>query len=164
MEYCVEASVEAYTQEKNRAEIIRGKADSLFKWITLFVSIFNIAVPLIVKNSQIDYKDKLFVALYVFLMVFCVMSMIFILSVQFPEKIKFPILGTVILKKAKEQPEKYVDEIKRTYQRIIFLDTMTKQMRTVNDSAIKKVKNACINALCAIICMTALFAYVTLGM
>ena len=65
MGFCLEVSEESYQQEKHREEILKGRIDYLFRWLTLFISVFNIALPVTIKEAAINYKDCGFIFLYV---------------------------------------------------------------------------------------------------
>ncbi len=160
IKFCLEVSEESYQQEKHREEVLKGRIDYLFRWLTLFVSVFNIAVPIIAKETSIDYENCGFVVLYVLLMILLVTAMIIIVCLEFPKKVKIYPLGSDILKKVKEEPEKYKDEMSNNYQKILYQDAVTKQIQANNDKTAGLLKMVNGILIGAIICMAIFFVYV----
>lgn len=160
MRFCLEVSEESYQQEKHREEILKGRIDYLFRWLTLFISVFNIAVPVIIKEAAIDYKDCGFVFLYVLLMLLLVAAMIIIVCLEFPQKVKIYPLGTDILKKAKEEPQKFEDAIANNYQKILYRDAVTRQIQKNNDRIAGLLKTVNMILIGVIICMAIFFIYI----
>lgn len=164
MEHCLEISEERYKQEQHREEILKGRVDYLFRWLTLFISIFNLAVPLIVKEAKLNYKDKWFVILYLLLMVLFVAAMLIIVFLEVPQKVKIYPSGTDILKKAKEEPDKYTNEMKFRYQKILYRDVITGKLQQNNDkiASLLKVVNIILAAL--VVGLAGFFVYIVLAM
>ena len=91
LDWADQISKDAYEQEWQRMKILIQRADYMIRWLTLFVAIFNIAVPLIAKETNLDYSDCIFVSLYIFIMVFLVGSILPVIIINFPQKTKmFP--------------------------------------------------------------------------
>ncbi|MDD6071044.1 MAG: hypothetical protein PUC12_09585 [Clostridiales bacterium] len=160
MDFGLEVSEESYRQEKCREEVLKGRIDYLFRWLTLFVSVFNIAVPIIVKETSIDYKNCGFIILYVIIMILLVTAMTIIVCLEFPKKVKIYPLGSEILKKAKEEPQKYKDAISNKYQKILYRDTVTRQIQKNNDKTAELLKTVNVILIGTIICMAIFFVYV----
>lgn len=51
LDWADQISKDAYEQEWQRMKILIQRADYMIRWLTLFVAIFNIAVPLIAKEN-----------------------------------------------------------------------------------------------------------------
>lgn len=164
MQYCLEISEESYKQEQHREEVLKGRVDYLFRWLTLFISIFNIVVPLIVKEAEVDYKDKVFVGLYIILMLLLVVAMLIIIFLEVPRKVKIYPLGADILKKAKEEPDKYTNEIEYRYQKILYRDAATRKIQQNNDNIANLLKVVNLILAVAIIGMAVFFVYIVLAM
>lgn len=139
LEFCLQMGKQTYEQEVKREQEIRKRADYLFKWITFIVSIFNIAVPLIVKTDNIHFKDCAFVLLYAAIMLLFIVAVILVVSIEFPQKKKYYPLGTDLLKRAKEDITKFTNETDLQYQSILYTDVLTKKMSDNNDSLVKRL-------------------------
>lgn len=164
IKYCQKISDQAYEQEKERENKINCKADYLFKWLTLFVGIFNIAVPIIVKEAEINYRDFWFIVLYIFLMVLVVGAMLVIVILNFPKKVKIYPGGSDILKKIQKSANEDADDFWGAYQNILYKDVLTKQLSKNNNYALVCVTIANILLLMALVCMAIFFGYITWGM
>lgn len=164
IEYCQKISDEAYEQEKSREKAINNKADYLFRWLTLFVGVFNIAIPIIIKETQIDYKDTWFVVLYILLMVLIVGAMLTIVVLNLPQKVKIYPSGSDILKKIQRDSNKNDNNVFQTYQNVLYRDILTKQLSKNNDRAIVCIVIVNIMLALALICMVVFFVYITWGM
>lgn len=161
IEYCQKISDQAYEQEKERESKINCKADYLFKWLTLFVGIFNIAVPIIVKEAEINYRDFCFIVLYILLMVLVVCAMLVIVILNLPKKVKIYPCGSDILKKIQKSSNENSDDFLGAYQNILYKDVLTKQLSKNNNYALVCVTIANILLLMALICMAIFFGYIT---
>ena len=60
----------AYVQEKERYAELNRKAGAMLQWMSLFLGIFNIGIPLLVKAGKIDVSGGQYLGIYV-LMLFC---------------------------------------------------------------------------------------------
>lgn len=162
MEYALQIGTDAYEQEKRREQTINSKADYLFKWLTLFIAVFNIAIPLLVKEIDFDYKNCFLIIIYILLMISVVVAMCMIASINFPQKIKLLPKGCRIL----EQAEKFSDmdniDLDILYQKILFQDKITEQLSKNNDKAIIKITIANIAIIIAILCLALYFGYIML--
>lgn len=160
MEFCLEIGEQSYQQEKHREEVLTRRIDYLFRWVTVFASVFNIAVPVIVEEVELNYKNVGFVVLYIILMLLLVIAMIIIVYLQFPRKVKIYPLGTDILAKAKEEPQKYVDTISINYQKILYQDVVTGQLQRNNNKIAALLKKVNMLLIGAVICMAIFFMYI----
>lgn len=160
MEFSLEISEETYQQEMHREEVLTRRIDYLFRWLTLLVSVFNIAVPIIVKEVALNYKKFGFVFLYVILMLLLIIAMVIIVYLEFPRKVKIYPLGCDILKRAKEEPQKYEDTISINYQKILYQDTVTRQLQNNNDKIADLLKKVNVLLIGAIVCMAIFFIYI----
>ncbi|MEY8324694.1 hypothetical protein AALB47_12410 [Lachnospiraceae bacterium 54-11] len=160
MGFCLEVSEESYQQERHREEVLKNRIDYLFRWLTLFISVFNIAVPIIINEAAIDYKNCGFIFLYVLLMLLLVAAMIIIIFLEFPQKVKIYPLGTDILKKAKEEPQRFEDAMSNNYQKILYRDAVTRQIQKNNDRIAGLLKTVNMILTGAIICMAVFFIYI----
>ncbi len=69
-------------------------------------------------------------------------------------------LGTEILKKAKEEPQKFEDAISNNYQKILYRDAVTRQIQKNNDRIAGLLKLVNMILIGAIICMAVFFIYI----
>lgn len=161
IEFGLNVSEKAYSQEQEREKIIKEKLDYLFKWITFFITVINIAISFMMKQSVIDFQQKIFVGMYAVLMVVLILAMLVIVCLQFPRKIKTYPLGTDILKQIQSKPQEYGDGKAKNYKEILYKDAMTKQLRKSNDRALKGIVFANAMLIVAVICL-ALFLYGTM--
>ena len=69
MKFSLTISEKAYLQEVEREKVIKEKVDYLFKWITFFITVINIAITIMIKQSSIDFSEKKYVLWYTLLMV-----------------------------------------------------------------------------------------------
>lgn len=164
IEYCQKMSDEAYEQERDREKKINIKADYLFRWLTLFVGVFNIAVPIIVKESEINYNDFYFRVLYILLMVLIVGAMLIIVILNMPKKVKIYPSGSDILREIQKNADKNGNKVVLAYQNVLYKDILTKRLARNNDRAIVCITIVNVMLLIALICLAIFFGYITWGM
>ena len=133
MKFSLTISEKAYLQEVDREKVIKEKVDYLFKWITFFITVINIAITIMIKQSSIDFSEKKYVLWYTLLMVCLIVSMIDIVLLQFPGKLKTYPLGSDILKHVQENPEEYSTDLVQVYKEILYRDVMTNQLKKRNN-------------------------------
>ena len=137
LKYCLQSAVKAYDQETERQRITINKAEYLFKYLTLLATAFNIAVSIISKMNNVNTADSAFRMFYFLMLAAGVVGILSTLMIQRPRKIKQFALGTDELKKLQNNPGKYDSDCKRTYQEILWSDTITKRMRENNDKTLQ---------------------------
>lgn len=137
LNYCLQSAKRAYEQETERQRITISKAEYLFKYLTLLATAFNIAVSVISKMNNVNTGKFTFMGLYFLMFSAGVIGILSTLMIQKPRKIKQFSLGIEELKKVKSEPEKYDTDWKRTYQEILWNDTITKRMRENNNKTLK---------------------------
>lgn len=128
LEDCLKMSESAYQQEVDRQRAIGEKLDYLFRWLTIFVTVCNIGIPLTAKVVDETMFTGQFWGLYGLLTALLVSAMILIFIIQFPRKQKYFPLGTELLRKVKESRAQYQDRTDWIYQQILYLDNMTKKL------------------------------------
>lgn len=139
LEECLKVSETAYRQELDRQKSIGTKLDYMFKWLTIFVAIGNIGVPLIAEYVDQSIFSWIFWILYVIISCCLVGALLLIILIQFPKKqVYFP-LGTDICRKAKNT-SLFEKEEKWYYQQILYWDNITKSLEQKNSKAIKILK------------------------
>lgn len=160
LDFCTQLGKQAYKQEEKREQDIRKRADYLFKWLTFIVSIFNLSIPFIVKAENINYKNAVFIFLYVSIMILFTAAIILVVLAEYPQKKKYFPLGTELLKKAKEDMTKFTDETDLQYQSILYTDVMTKKMSGNNDRLVKLLKGAYLDLMLVMILMVIFILYI----
>lgn len=161
LEYCLAISKEAYKQEEESERKLREKVDYLFKWLTIFVGVFNIAVPLIVK---IDIQQKnWFLPFYIILMIILAVTLVIIITMQYPLKSKRYPLGSDVLQKIKEN-EKYRDEKYGVYQNILYWDSMTRKLAANNRLIVKRLQWVCGLLIIGIVGIVIFFSMIIFSM
>lgn len=162
MEYALKMGNEAYKQEQERSQILRLRVDYLFKWLTLFISVFNIMIPLLTKEIGFDYTDSVFIGLYILLMILALAAMIIILSLNYPKKIKrFP-TGCEILKIKDQLVGDSDADINMLYQQILLQTRLTQQLSDCNDKAVESIRMANFMLVLLIIVMMFFYVYMNL--
>lgn len=157
---CLDVSETAYKQELDRQKDIGTKLDYLFKWLTVFVAIGNIGVPLIAKYTDETVISGVFWVLYGVLSVCLVGSLLLIIGVQFPrEQVYFP-LGTDICEKVKGDHQLFNKEEDWYYQKILYRDNMTRSLEQKNNKAISMIRIIDIMFVAAMILLSVLFFYI----
>lgn len=160
---CLKVSETAYKQELERQKDIGAKLDYLFKWLTIFVAIGNIGVPLIAKYADATVMSGVFWILYGFLSVCLVGALLLIIGVQFPRKqVYFP-MGTDICKKVKRDNQLYAHEEDWYYQKILYWDNITHSLAQKNNKAIYMIRIIDMLFIAAIILLSVLFFYMIQG-
>lgn len=163
MEYCLKISEEAYEQEKERGKVINGKVDNLFKWLTVLISVFNISISILIKGGGINYKDNKFICLYFLQILFFVAAMFGIFLFNLPQKTKIYPMGSEVLKKCKEEPDKYAGDAAIVYQNILYKDVLTRRISDNNSRAVKIILFSNITLILSVICMAVMLQYIMLG-
>lgn len=163
MEYCLKISEEAYEQEKERGKVINSKVDNLFKWLTVLISVFNISISILIKGGGINYKDNKFICLYFLQILFFVAAMFGIFLFNLPQKTKIYPMGSEVLKKCKEEPDKYVGDAAIVYQNILYKDVLTRRISDNNSRAVKIILFSNITLILSVICMAVMLQYIMLG-
>lgn len=157
---CLDVSETAYKQEVERQKDIGTKLDYLFKWLTVFVAIGNIGVPLIAKYTDETVISGVFWLLYGILSLCLVGALLLIIGVQFPRKqVYFP-LGTDICKKAKGNDQLFNQEEDWYYQKILYWDNMTRSLDQKNNKAINMIRIIDVMFIVAMILLSVLFFYI----
>ena len=121
----------AYVQEKERYAELNRKAGAMLQWMSLFLGIFNIGIPLLVKAGKIDVSGGQYLGIYV-LMLFC--SLIAIGGILFAtilRKYKYFPNGKDILSEAKTN-SKFGNSNYCTYRNILMQDAIANRMRKNN--------------------------------
>lgn len=127
LDWADQISKDAYEQEWQRMKILIQRADYMIRWLTLFVAIFNIAVPLIAKETNLDYSDCIFVSLYIFIMVFLVGSILPVIIINFPQKTKMFPTGETVLKEMQSTNKLNQSEEELKYNSILYRDVRDEQ-------------------------------------
>lgn len=160
LERCLAISEEAYKQEEESGRRLREKVDYLFRWLTIFVGVFNIVIPLIAK-SGIQQKSW-FVPFYIGLMTVLIVTLVIIITIQYPLKAKRYPLGSDILQKM-QKDEKYRDEKYSVYQNILYRDSLTKKLAINNNSIVRKLRWVCVMMIVGMIGIAIFFLLVILN-
>lgn len=163
MEFCKQMSDTAYEQELNREKVIGTKTEYLFKWLTLLVAIFNIAIPIIAKETSVDYSSVVFVVLYVLMMVCLAGAMALVVFINFPRKMKKYPSGTEWMKRIKSHPDKFKNENDFVYQSILCKDVVVEKLKKSNNKAVFCMAIANVLVLVALIFMAIFFGYIIWG-
>lgn len=163
LEECLNFSEIAYKQELERQKEIGTKLDYLFKWLTIFVAVGNIGVPLIAKYAETIVITGVFWILYGVLSFCLVGALTFIIVVQLPRKqVYFP-LGTDICEKAKKDSRLFDKEEDWYYQKILYWDNMTRSLEKRNNKAICVIRIIDGMFIMAIVLLSVLFVYILRG-
>ncbi|MDE5932658.1 MAG: hypothetical protein K2H40_09290, partial [Lachnospiraceae bacterium] len=133
LNYCLQAAKRAYDQETVRQRHAMDKAEYLFKYLTLLTTAFNIAVSVISKMNQVNTTNSVFFGLYILMLTAGIIGIVGTLMIQIPRKTKQFALGTEELKRVQSEPAKYRTDMERTYQEILWMDTITIRLRENND-------------------------------
>lgn len=157
---CEKATDEVYQSELKRQQSVINKTDFLFRWLTMIVSIFNISLPLIVKQVNININDKKFVLLYTLLMIILLCDMGLTICVNYPIKYKSDMMGSDWLKFIKDNPDKISNEMDFRYYHILTTDIVSKRLRDNNDRAFKIIRIAYIILIVALGIMALFFSYI----
>lgn len=160
LEQCLIVSETAYKQELERQREIGVKLDYLFKWLTIFVAIGNIGVPLIAKYAIDSVLSGVFWILYGGLSFCLVGALLLIISIQFPRKQLFFPRGTDICEKAKKDNRLFDKEEDWNYQQILYWDNITRSMEQKNNRAICMIKIIDVMFAVAMILLSILFLYI----
>lgn len=163
MEYCKEYSAKRLEQEVRREEILRVRTDYIFKWLTLLVAIFNIAIPIIVKETNINTQTAFFIKGYIVVTILVVFAMALIIYIQLPKKIKVFPKASDILKKIQNEPEKYESEVSCEYQKLLTDDAIINTMSNINDRCAKILCVTNFLLFLIVVGMTLFFSYIILG-
>lgn len=133
LQNCLLVGQEAYNQEKKRQDIIGGKADYLMKYLTVFVALLNLSIPLILSYYKEIMTDTGFRWIYVFAMICLLAGMTATLLVQRPERIKlFPSAGDM-LKTVQQKEEEFADERRWVYQQVLFYTAALNSLEKSNN-------------------------------
>lgn len=159
LDYAFQISKEAYKQEVERREIIHRKSEYLIKWITIFISVFNIAIPIIAKEIKFECNDCTFIVLYSILMCGLVGAMISLVLLEYPQKVKCYPLGYEILNNKKNKLSEENVDLEIIYNNILIQDSITKKLSQSNNRAANKIIVANICIILAIISLSTLFVY-----
>ena len=159
LDYAFQVSSEAYKQQVEREKTIRTKSEYLIKWITIFISVFNIAIPIIVKEIDFDYRNVFFVILYSVLMGGLIVAMLCLLLLDYPQKVKCHPLGHEILKNDKFRFSQENSDFEIIYNNILIQDSITKRLSQNNDNAVRNLKIANLSIIVAIVALATLFVH-----
>lgn len=163
LEYAFQISIKAYQQEVDRSRVISARADYLMKWVTLFISVFNIAIPIMVKEIEFDYRNFAFVCLYSLLMLFLIVAMISLTLVNFPKKVKhFPLGRNILEKDQNKLPDQNID-FEIIYNNILMQDVITKKLSKGNDKSVIEIMIANMAIIISIILLAGTFVYIMLN-
>lgn len=164
LDFALQIGTKAYQQEIDRGKVIALRADYLMKWVAIFVSVFNIAIPIIVKETQFDYHSCVFVFLYGTLMALLVIAMILLASVNFPKRIKHYPFGYEIINNEKEVlSEDDCDlDLEVVYKNVLMQDAITQRMKNNNDKAAIEILLANIAIILANVFLAITFVYLML--
>lgn len=157
---CLKISEIAYKQETERQNAVGAKLEYLFKWLTAFIAIGNIGVPLISKYANAGLFSWAFWILYSLISICLVAALILIIFVQFPRKQKYFPLGTDILKKVEDDKGSFAYKEDLCYQQILYWDNITNSLKQKNDKAVMIIKIISILFVLVIILLTVLFMYI----
>lgn len=160
LEQCLIVSETAYKQELERQKDIGIKLDYLFKWLTIFVAIGNIGVPLIAKYAEASVLSGVFWILYGGLSFCLVGALLLIIFIQFPRKQLYFPMGTDICAKVKNNNRLFDKEEDWNYQQILYWDNMTRSLEQKNNKAICMIRIIDIMFIVAMILLSVLFLYI----
>ena len=159
-------SEKAYAQEQEREKAIKEKLDYLFKWVTLFITVINVALTVMMKQSVVDFQQKVFVYTYEVLMGALICAMIAIVLLQLPRKRKVYPFGTDVLRAIKKYPERFDffnDEKSQIYKEILYRDTITNQLRKSNDVSIYGIVFTDIMLIIAVVALAVFLGRIMTG-
>lgn len=160
LEECLKIGEIAYKQEVERQNAVGAKLEYLFKWLTAFIAIGNIGVPLVSKYANDESFSWAFWILYSLISICLVAALVLIIFVQFPRRQKYFPLGTDILKKVEKERTAFAHTEDLCYQQILYWDNITKSLRQKNDKMVKIVMIINILFVLAIILLAVLFVYI----
>lgn len=127
---------EAYQQEQERMKSLNQKADNLTRYVSIFLVLLNIILPLVVKYTQIKFILAVFA--YIFVCVPSIISLIFAIKEQRLSTIcRFPD-GHSLIKVASEENLKTNDEWLK--YKISQYDLAIKTLEQNNDEKVKDIK------------------------
>ena len=161
LDWADQISKDAYEQEWQRMKILIQRADYMIRWLTLFVAIFNIAVPLIAKETNLDYSDCIFVSLYIFIMVFLVGSILPVIIINFPQKTKMFPTGETVLKEMQSTNKLNQSEEELKYNSILYRDVTTEVISKQNNRRAKCVTISGVALIVSLVLMVVFFIYIT---
>jgi len=164
LDWADQISKDAYEQEWQRMKILIQRADYMIRWLTLFVAIFNIAVPLIAKETNLDYSDCIFVSLYIFIMVFLVGSILPVIIINFPQKTKMFPTGETVLKEMQSTNKLNQSEEELKYNSILYRDVTTEVISKQNNRRAKCVTISGVALIVSLVLMVVFFIYITIRM
>lgn len=163
-DFCNSTTDRLYEQEINRQKTLITKTELLFKWVTLIMTVLNITIPLIVKETTVDVKDLRFIILYILLMFSFLAIITLIVLINFPVKYKRNKSGVEWIDYVSNHSDKIKCENDLTYQLIISKEIVVKRLIHNNDRGFKFMLAAHVMLGACIILMTIFYVYVIWGM
>lgn len=157
---CLETGKTAYSQETARQELIGTKADYLMKYLTLFVAILNLSIPLVLKYSTPTIVTPCFRRIYIALMALLIIGIGGTLLIQYPQKVNlFPSAGDA-LEYAKKHTNEMEDERARIYQQILRYTSALKSLETSNNRRVRLLTGVFWIYLLIVLLMGVFFGYI----
>lgn len=162
-DFCNNATDKLYEQEMNRQKTLITKTELLFKWVTLIITILNITIPLIVKETTIDVKNIIFVILYILLMAIFIAIIILIILINFPVKYKRNLSGADWIEYVKNHTDKIKCENDLMYYVIVSKENVVKSLIKNNNRGFKCMLAAHILLSVCIVLMAVFYANIIWG-
>lgn len=126
---------ETYKQEQERLKALNQKADNLTKYVSIFLVLLNIILPMVVKYTSIDLIFAL--CAYIFVCIPSILSLIFAVKEQKLSKMcRFP-TGHKLLKMTKDKVGTDVEWLKF---KIAQYDQAIDVLEENNDNKVKDIK------------------------
>lgn len=141
---------EAYQQEQERMKSLNQKADNLTRYVSIFLVLLNIILPLVVKYTQIKFILALLA--YIFVCVPSIISLICAVKEQRLSKMcRFPDGHSLIEVASEENLNSNVEWLK---YKISQYDLAIKILEENNDEKVKDIKRGYGNYILSVIMLT----------
>lgn len=126
---------ETYKQEQERMKALNQKADNLTKYVSIFLVLLNIIVPMVVKYTNINFKFAF--CAYIFVCIPSILSLIFAVKEQkLSEMCRFP-TGHKLLDMTKGKANTDVEWLKF---KIAQYDKAIEVLEQNNDTKVNDIK------------------------
>lgn len=126
---------ETYKQEQERLKALNQKADNLTKYVSIFLVLLNIILPMVVEYMSIDFKFAL--CAYIFVCIPSILSLVFAVKEQKLSKIcRFP-TGHKFLEITKDKVGTDVEWLKF---KIAQYDQAISVLEENNDTKVKDIR------------------------
>lgn len=162
LEEFLKLSTVALEEENKRRTILEQKADYLFKWLTFVISIVGIIVPVVSKQAGKDINDKFIIWAYIVTMIFFIVAIICVITINWPRKRKLSILGNQMMSLVKQNNITDIRDV--IYKEIMMKDAVTTGLRKENELKATLIILGNIFLVLGIISLAVLVSYFIWGM